>query len=77
MSTMPIQAEIRATWGKSVRLTVSHKNDRYTGSHERFILQESINTGLLCQRAKEDNSLESTSFEILPKKDRQLEKYTI
>lgn len=31
-------------------------------SHERFILQESINTGLLCQRAKEDNSLESTSL---------------
>lgn len=41
-------------------------------SHERFILQESINTGLLCQRAKEDNSRESTSFVILPKKDRQL-----
>lgn len=53
-------------------MTVSHKNDRYTG-YERFILQESINTGLLCQRAKEDNSLESRSFVILPKKDRQLE----
>lgn len=66
MSTMPIQAEIRDTWGKSVMMTVSHKNDRYTG------FEESINTGLLCQRAKEDNSLESTSFVILPKKDRQL-----
>lgn len=31
MSTMPIQAEIRDTWGKSVMMTVSYKNDRYTG----------------------------------------------
>lgn len=31
-----------------------------------------MNTRLLCKRAKKDNSLESTSFEILPKKDRQL-----
>lgn len=34
MSTMPIQAEIRDTWGKSVMMTVSHKNDRYTGEYE-------------------------------------------
>lgn len=31
MSAMQIQAEIRATWGKSVMMTVSNKNDRYTG----------------------------------------------
>lgn len=72
MSTMPIQAEISDTCGKSVMMTVSHKNDRYTGFAWTLRFTESINTGLLCQRAKEDNSLESTSFVILPKKDRQL-----
>lgn len=70
MLIMLIQVEIRVIWGKSVRLIVSYKNDRYIGLYECFILQESINIGFLCQRVKEDNLFELIFFEILLKKDR-------